>query len=78
MFNENSLESYKGITKKLKFVESKTQELLMNDYYNSFGFGTNISMTNGVLTLIYGLGRKIGNPFLIRTGKIHLGFTSYF
>ena len=60
------------------WTESKTQELLMNDYYNSFGFGTNISMTNGVLTLIYGLGRKIGNPFLIRTGKIHLGFTSYF
>jgi hypothetical protein len=28
--------------------------------------------------LIYGLGRKIDNPFLISTGKIHLGFTSYF
>ena len=60
------------------WTESKTQELLINDYYNSFGFGTNISMPNGLLTLIYGLGRKIGNPFLLRTGKIHLGFTSYF
>ena len=60
------------------WTESKTQELLVNDYYNSFGFGTNISMPNGLLTLIYGLGRKIDNPFLLRTGKIHLGFTSYF
>ena len=60
------------------WTESKTQELLINDYYNSFGFGTNISMPNGLLTLIYGLGRKIDNPFLLRTGKIHLGFTSYF
>ena len=60
------------------WTESKTQELLINDYYNSFGFGTNISMPNGILTLIYGLGRKFDNPFLIRTGKIHLGFTSFF
>ena len=60
------------------WTESKTQELSINDFYNSFGFGTNISMPNGILTLIYGLGRKIDNPFLIRTGKIHLGFTSYF
>ena len=51
------------------WTESKTQELLVNDYYNSFGFGTNISMPNGLLTLIYGLGRKIDNPFLLRTGK---------
>ena len=56
------------------WTESKTQELLVNDYYNSFGFGTNISMPNGLLTLIYGLGRKIDNTFLLRTGKIHLGF----
>lgn len=60
------------------WTESKTQESLINNYYNSIGFGTNISMSNGMLTLIYGLGRKFDNPFLIRTGKIHLGFTSFF
>ena len=59
-------------------TESKTNNFLREDYFQSFGFGTNISMPNGLLTLIYGLGRKIDNPFLIRTGKIHLGFTSYF
>ena len=60
------------------WTESKTNNFLKTDYFQSFGFGTNISMQNGLLTLIYGLGRKIDNPFLIRTGKIHLGFTSYF
>lgn len=60
------------------WTKSKTNNFLMEDYFQSFGFGTNISMPNGLLTLIYGLGRKIDNPFLIRTGKIHLGFTSYF
>ena len=60
------------------WTESKTNEFLKNEYYQSFGFGTNISMKNGLLTFIYGIGRKIDNPFLIRTGKIHLGFTSYF
>ena len=60
------------------YTESKTNIFLREDYFQSFGFGTNISMPNGLLTLIYGLGRKIDNPFQIRTGKIHLGFTSYF
>lgn len=60
------------------WTESKINDFLSDDYFQSFGFGTNISMPNGLLTLIYGLGRKIDNPFLIRTGKIHLGFTSYF
>ena len=60
------------------WTESKTNNFLMEDYFQSFGFGTNISMPNGLLTLIYGLGRNIDNPFLITTGKIHLGFTSYF
>jgi hemolysin activation/secretion protein len=60
------------------WTESKTNNFFMVDYFQSFGFGTNISMPNGLLTLIYGMGRKIDNAFLIRTGKIHLGFTSYF
>jgi len=60
------------------WTESKTNEFLKEDYYQSLGFGTNISMRNGLLTFIYGIGRKLDNPFLIRTAKIHLGFTSYF
>ena len=60
------------------WTESKINDFIKAEYFQSFGFGTNISMPNGILTLIYGLGRKIDNPFLIRSGKIHLGFTSYF
>ena len=60
------------------WTESEINDFIRAEYFQSFGFGTNISMPNGLLTLIYGLGRKIDNPFLIRTGKIHLGFTSYF
>jgi hypothetical protein len=60
------------------WTESKTNEFLKEEYYQSFGFGTNISMKNGLFTFIYGIGRKIDNPFLIRIGKIHFGFTSYF
>jgi len=47
-------------------------------YYNSIGLGTNFSLNNGLLTIIYALGRETNQPFIIRTGKIHLGFTSYF
>ncbi len=62
----------------LGWTEGKTNNFLIANNYQSFGFGTNISMKNGVLTFIYGIGRKLNNPFLIRTAKIHLGFTSYF
>ena len=46
--------------------------------YQSIGVGLNLSLNNGFLTMIYALGREIKQPFLIRTGKIHIGFTSYF
>jgi hypothetical protein len=59
-------------------TESKTALLTEEQLYNSIGFGSNIAMNNGVLTIIYGLGRKMEDKFLIRTGKIHLGFTSFF
>lgn len=59
-------------------TESKTALLAEKQLYNSIGFGSNIAMNNGVLTIIYGLGRKIEDKFLLRTGKIHLGFTSFF
>jgi len=59
-------------------TESKTALLAEDQLYNSIGFGSNIAMNNGVLTIIYGLGRKMEDKFLLRTGKIHLGFTSFF
>ena len=60
------------------WTEAKTQFSKVLQNYQSFGLGANIATSSGVLTLIYGLGRKVENTFLLRTGKIHLGFTSFF
>jgi hypothetical protein len=46
--------------------------------FNSIGLGTNLSFNNGFMTLIYALGRETDQKFLLRTGKIHIGFTSFF
>ena len=42
------------------------------------GLGTTIGFNNGLLNLVYGLGSSFGEPTLLRTGKIHIGFTSFF
>ncbi len=59
-----------------------TERKLTTEYENiwlkSFGFGTNIGFNNGLLSLVYGLGSVVGEPTLLRTGKIHIGFTSFF
>ena len=60
------------------WTESKTQFSKLIQNYQSFGLGANIATPSGILSLIYGLGRKVENSFLLRTGKIHLGFTSFF
>ena len=39
-----------------------------------FSFGTNI----GIFSLSYALGKQFSNPILIRDGKIHFGYVSYF
>ena len=39
-----------------------------------FSFGTNI----GVFSLSYALGKQFDNPILLRDGKIHFGYTSFF
>lgn len=43
-----------------------------------FGIGGNIETGRGILSLIYALGKEKGNPFDIRTGKVHIGLSSYF
>tara|TARA_B100001287_G_scaffold247322_1_gene225885 strand:- start:2650 stop:4317 length:1668 start_codon:yes stop_codon:yes gene_type:complete len=62
----------------LAITEKKTNLDLLTNNYHSVGVGVNLSLNNGFLTIIYGLGRETKQNFLIRTGKIHLGFTSFF
>ena len=47
-------------------------------WLKSVGLGTAIGFNNGILNLVYGLGSDLGEPTLLRTGKIHIGFTSFF
>ena len=49
-----------------------------NAWLKSVGLGTAIGFNNGILNLVYGLGSNLGEPTLLRTGKIHIGFTSFF
>ena len=62
----------------LAITEKKTNLEQLTKNYHSVGIGVNLSVNNGFLTIIYGLGRETKQSFLIRTGKIHLGFTSFF
>lgn len=65
------------------FSDAAWSEKKITDYYENnwhFGIGSGISFQtqNGLLTLIYSLGKTQEQPFLFRTGKIHIGFTSFF
>ena len=72
--NESSVFIFNDIA----WTEKNITLLYEKNWIRSFGFGTHIGFKNGLLSLMYGLGTEVGQPFLIRTGKIHLGFTSYF
>ena len=60
------------------WTETKLTQGYENRWLKSIGLGTTVGFNNGVLNLVYGLGSSFGEPTLIRTGKIHIGFTSFF
>ncbi len=62
----------------IAWTEKKINSSYSEQSYNSVGIGTNFSVNNGMLTIIYALGRETNIPFVLKTGKIHLGFNSYF
>ena len=39
-----------------------------------FSFGTNI----GIFSISYGIGKQFDNPMLLRNGKVHFGYVSFF
>ncbi len=45
-----------------------------------YGFGTGFSFSTkqGVFNISYALGKQFNNPFEFKSGKIHLGYISYF
>ncbi len=60
------------------WTEAKLTEGYENNWLKSMGLGTTIGFNNGLLNLVYGLGSSVGEPIQLRTGKIHIGFTSFF
>ena len=58
--------------------EKKITDFYENNWHFGVGSGISFQTQNGLLTLIYSLGKSKEQPFLFRTGKIHIGFTSFF
>lgn len=60
------------------WYENTASRQLITD--TPYGFGTGVSFETkvGVFSISYALGRQFENPILLRTGKIHFGFTNYF
>jgi outer membrane protein assembly factor BamA len=60
------------------FYEKKSIDEFVTDTPFGFGAGVNFQTGAGIFTLTYGLGQQLGNPILIKNGKVHFGFVSLF
>lgn len=64
------------------FFDQSFYENSSGNYYrdNPFGVGAGFSFgTNiGVFSISYGIGKQFENPMLLRNGKVHFGYVSFF
>jgi outer membrane protein assembly factor BamA len=58
--------------------EDASQATLVSDSPLGIGVGTSFETKAGIFGLTYALGRQFNNPFELRSGKVHFGFTSLF
>ncbi|MBL8010387.1 MAG: BamA/TamA family outer membrane protein [Flavobacteriales bacterium] len=58
--------------------EDRSREEVLADDPIGFGVGTNFETKAGIFSLTYALGSQFNNPFDLRDGKVHFGFTSLF
>jgi outer membrane protein assembly factor BamA len=59
------------------FYESNAENYYKDSPFGvgaGFSFGTKI----GVFSISYGIGKQFDNPMLLRNGKVHFGYVSYF
>lgn len=53
-----------------------------NNYYNDtpmgFGLGYSFGSNIGIFSISYALGKQMGNPILMKDGKVHFGYVAYF
>lgn len=60
------------------FFDGGVYEQQLKDHYGfdtpfGFGAGVHVAVRSGVFYLEYALGRQLGNPISLKTGKIHFG-----
>ncbi|HBF87524.1 MAG TPA: hypothetical protein DDX39_02690 [Bacteroidales bacterium] len=60
------------------YVEKNLISGFESDMPIGIGAGIDFETKAGIFTLNYALGKQLGNPFSIRSAKIHLGFISRF
>jgi len=60
------------------WYELDTQNSYVKDTPLGFGLGISFETAAGIFSLTYALGRQMDNPVLLRTGKVHFGFVSFF
>ena len=60
------------------YYESKTLNSSTKDKPYGFGMGISFESKPGIFSISYALGKEFENPILIRAGKVHFGFVSYF
>jgi hypothetical protein len=59
------------------FYENNAQQYYFDKPFGvgaGFSFGTNI----GVFSISYGIGKQFDYPMLLRDGKVHFGYVSFF
>ncbi len=60
------------------WYELDTRDTYIRDTPFGFGLGISFETGAGIFSLTYALGRQQNNPILLRAGKIHFGFVSFF
>jgi len=60
------------------FFDGGCYEKMLKDHYQQdypfgFGVGVHLAVKSGIFYMEYALGRQLGNPISVKSGKIHLG-----
>ena len=60
------------------WYENNANQSYYNDMPYGLGVGYSFGSKLGVFSVIYAIGKQMDNPFELRNGKLHVGYTSYF
>lgn len=60
------------------FVESAAGSSVTSERAYGFGVGTAVDTKAGLLSLSYALGTRDGQPIILSTGKVHIGYSAVF